>query len=243
MRSTNTIFHATQVVFDESTFLHCPGSRASIPAIETGVLNIDEENIPSEAVESHQAPPAVEANPIWLHGGGYPYIPDNIVPGDQLPPGDPPVSPPSPSMSYMLSSRRGPPNQGSESKAPSQRSGSTHSRTSSRVSSSEKQAPPSASGGSSRYRTPPPRSPCANPDSSYGFFNPNPGPDRLYNGKEISYNPDGSPLNIRYNYMRHGRQYSWDWHNPTAPVNPNIPEGWRPWGCPDLDNSVFEEFL
>ena len=104
MRSTNTIFHATQAVFDKSTFLHCPGSRASIPAIETGVLNIDEENIPSEDVESQQAPPAVEADPIWLHGGGYPYIPDNIVPGIQLPPGDPPVSPPSPSMSYTTSS-------------------------------------------------------------------------------------------------------------------------------------------
>ena len=128
MRSTNAIFHATQAVFDESTFLHCPGSQASILAIETGVLNIDEDNIPSEDVDSQQAPPAVEADPIWLHGGGYLYISDNIMPGDQLPPGDLPVNPPSPSMSYMSSSRRGPPSQrpgsrppsqGSESKAPS----------------------------------------------------------------------------------------------------------------------------
>ena len=59
MRSTNAIFHATQAVFDESTFLHCPGSWASIPAIETGVLNIDKTNIPLEEFEVPQAPPAV----------------------------------------------------------------------------------------------------------------------------------------------------------------------------------------
>ena len=69
MRNTNMIFHATQAVFDESTFLHCPGSQASIPAIETRVLNIDKSNIPSEEFEVPQAPPAVEANPIWLHSG------------------------------------------------------------------------------------------------------------------------------------------------------------------------------
>ena len=107
--------------------------------------------------------------------------------------------------------------------------------------SSSKKAPPS--GGSSRYRTPPPRSPCTDLDSSYGFFNPNPGPDPLYDGKEINFNPDGSPSNIQYNYTRHGRQYSWDWHNPMTRQNPTIEEGWRPWGHPDLDNSIFEEFL
>ena len=166
MRSTNTIFHATQAVFDESTFLHCPGSQASILAIETRVLNIDGDNIPSEDIDAPQAPPAVEADPIWLHGGGWPYIPDNVMPGDQLPPGDPPVSPPSPSMSYTTSSRHRPPSQrpgsrppsqGSGSKAPSQRSGSRHSGTSSAGSSLSKQGPPP--GGSSKYRTPPPRSP------------------------------------------------------------------------------------
>ena len=87
----------------------------------------------------------------------------------------------------------------------------------------------------------------------YGFFNPNPGPsdDPLYDGKTISYNPDGSPSNIQYNYTRHGRQLSWDWHNPTSnryhvmqADNTPCPEGWwRLWGCPDLDDSVFEEFL
>ena len=44
----------------------------------------------------------------------------------------------------------------------------------------------------------------------------------------IIYAPDGSPSNIWYNYTRHGRQLS-GW--------------WRPEGRPDLDNSVFEEFL
>ena len=49
MRSTNIIFYATKAVFNESTFLHCPGgSRASIPAIETGLLLINEDNIPLE---------------------------------------------------------------------------------------------------------------------------------------------------------------------------------------------------
>ena len=148
MRSTNTIFHATQAVFDESTFLHCPGSQASILAIETGVLNIDESNIPSEEFEVSQAPPAVEADPIWLHGGGFPYIPDNFVPGAQLPPGDSPINPPSPSIGYMTPSYREP---------SSCRSGSKISGTSSGGSSSSKQAPPP--GGSSRFRTPSLRSP------------------------------------------------------------------------------------
>ena len=96
------------MVFDGSTFLHCPGSRASIPAIETGVLNIDESNIPLEEFEVPQAPPAVEADPVWLHSGGFPYIPNNIVPGAQLPLGDPPVNPPSPSIGYMTPSYREP---------------------------------------------------------------------------------------------------------------------------------------
>ena len=49
MRSTNIIFYATKVVFDESTFLHCPGGlHASIPAIEMGLLPINKGNIPSE---------------------------------------------------------------------------------------------------------------------------------------------------------------------------------------------------
>ena len=173
----------------------------SILAIETGVLNIDKTNIPLEEFEAPQAPPAVEADPIWLHGGGFPYIPDNIVPGAQIPPGNPPATPPSPSIGYTMPSFCEP---------SSQRLGSKFLGTSSGGSSSSKQIPPS--GGSSQFRTPSPRSPQADPDSSYGFFNPDPGPsdDPLYGRKTISHRPDGSPSNIWYNYTRHGRQFSWD---------------------------------
>ena len=244
MRSTNAIFHATQAVFDKSTFLHCPGSWVSILAIEIKVLNIDESNIPLEEFEVPQAPPAVEADPIWLHGGGFPYIPNNIVPGAQLPLGDPPINPPSPSIGYTTPSYR---------ESSSWRSGSKFSGTSSGGLSSGKQVPPS--GGSSQFRTPSLRLPRADPDSSYGFFNPNPGPsdDPLYDSKSITHNPDGSPSNIWYNYMRHGRQFSWDWHNLTSMCYHDNATGtdiarcpaewWRPEGRPDLDNSIFEEFL
>ena len=99
-------------------------------------------------------------------------------------------------------------------------------------------------------KTPSPRTPSRDPDSLHGFFNPNPGPrdDPLYDEKLVTYrNPDGSPLNIQYNYTRHGRQLSWDWHNPTAECrfNPAAPaQEWYHWaGCPNLDNAVFEEFL
>ena len=104
-------------------------------------------------------------------------------------------------------------------------------------------------------RTPPLRSPQADPDSLHRFFNPNPGlsNDPLYDSKTISYAPDGSPSNIQYNYTRHGRQLSWDWHNLTSMHYHGVstrddpasrPEGWwRLEGRPDLDNSVFEEFL
>ena len=98
-------------------------------------------------------------------------------------------------------------------------------------------------------KTPSLKSPSRDPDSSHRFFNPNPGPcGQLYDEKLVTYgNPDGSPSNIQYNYMRHGRQLSWDWHNPTAEqqFNPNAPaqEWYNRAGCPDLDDSVFEEFL
>ena len=98
-------------------------------------------------------------------------------------------------------------------------------------------------------KTPSPRSPSRDPDSSHRFFNPNPGPpDPLYDEKLVTYgNPDGSPLRIRYNYMRHGRQLSWDWHNPATEqwFNPAAPtQGWYDGaGHPNLDDTVFEEFL
>ena len=89
----------------------------------------------------------------------------------------------------------------------------------------------------------------------YVFFNHNPGPsdDLLYDSKSITHNPDGSPSNIRYNYMRHGRQFSWDWHNPTSTryhvtgtgtdTAPRPVGWWRLEGHPDLDDSIFKEFL
>ena len=99
-------------------------------------------------------------------------------------------------------------------------------------------------------KTPPLRSPSRDaPDSLYGFFNPNPDPP-LYDQKQIFYenrdNPS-SPSRIRDNYTRHGRQSSWDWHNPTTEqrFNPAAPiaEWYHGGGCADLDNTIFEEFL
>ena len=47
--------------------------------------------------------------------------------------------------------------------------------------------------------------------------------------------------------MRHGRQLSWDWRNPTTEhwFNPNAPtqEWYNRAGRPNLDDTVFEEFL
>ena len=69
MKSNNKIFYATKAVFDENTFLHCPeGTRASIPAIETGVLPLDEQNIPPEDDETPAGPPPpppVERDTLW----------------------------------------------------------------------------------------------------------------------------------------------------------------------------------
>src|SRR5271168_5267923 len=70
MRSNNKIFYATKAVFNESTFLHCPeGSCASIPAIETGVLPLDEQNILPEddepPAEPPRPPPPVEKDSLW----------------------------------------------------------------------------------------------------------------------------------------------------------------------------------
>ena len=88
MRSTNRIFYATKAVFNESTFLHCPeGSHASIPAIETGVLSIDKQNIPPEDVDNNQTPPPppVERDNTWWPRNPIPYIPRNGN-GNQQPP-------------------------------------------------------------------------------------------------------------------------------------------------------------
>ena len=105
-------------------------------------------------------------------------------------------------------------------------------------------------------KTPSPRSPSRDdPNSSHGFFNPNPGPRfDLYDQKQIFYENQANsstPSWIRYDYMRHGRQLSWDWHNPRTEhwnmvLDPDapIPEEWYcPDGHADLDDSVFEDFL
>ena len=99
--------------------------------------------------------------------------------------------------------------------------------------------------------TPSQRSPLRDdPDSSHGFFNPNPDPRfDLYDKKVIFYkNQDNptSPSQIRYNYTRHGRQSSWDWHNPMTERFPPDISANRWFSCgghADLDNTVFEEFL
>ena len=101
-------------------------------------------------------------------------------------------------------------------------------------------------------KTPSWRSPSRDDlDSSHGFFNPNPGPHfDIYDQKQVFYEnqaDSSSPSQIRYNYTRHGRQLSWDWHNPMTETrfNPDRPivEWYHCGGCADLDNTVFKEFL
>ena len=81
-------------MFDESIFLHCPGgSCASIPAIETGLLPINKDNIPLE--EDDQAPAllSVEGDPVWRPTVSWPYVPSADGDDHQPPPSTPPVSP------------------------------------------------------------------------------------------------------------------------------------------------------
>ena len=94
MRSTNTIFYATKVVFDESTFLHCPGgSHVSIPAIYMGLLPVNEGNIPSEDNDQIPALAPVEGDPVWRPMVSFSYVPPANG-NDHLPPHNtPPVSP------------------------------------------------------------------------------------------------------------------------------------------------------
>ena len=97
MRNTNTIFSATKAVFDENTYPHCPeGSRANIPAIETGILPIDEVNIPPEDGDQQPPLPPVEEDPIWQPTWSDPYFPTGNGNGNSghLPPYNPPSSGP-----------------------------------------------------------------------------------------------------------------------------------------------------
>ena len=77
MHSMNAIFHATKVVFDENTYPRCPeGTHANIPAIETGVLPLDESNIPLEDIDSPSAPPPVEKDANWHPQDPFSYWPN-----------------------------------------------------------------------------------------------------------------------------------------------------------------------
>ena len=78
-------------------------------------------------------------------------------------------------------------------------------------------------------KTPSQRSPSKDdPNSSHGFFDPNLSCFNLYDKRTIYYKDreDPSTLSrVRYHYMRHGRQLSWDWHNPeTGAPDPRL--GW-----------------
>ena len=52
-----------------------------------------------------------------------------------------------------------------------------------------------------------------------------------------------TPLGIRYDYTRHGRQLSWDWHNPvTGAPDPRL-EWSHHAGRNQVLDSTFKEFL
>ena len=91
MRSTNIIFYATKAVFNESTFLHCPGgSHVSIPSIEMGLLPVNEGNIPSEDDDQPLALAPVEGDLVWRSTVSWPYV----LPADGDDHQPPPITPP-----------------------------------------------------------------------------------------------------------------------------------------------------
>ena len=213
----NVLFMAVQALFDETLFSKCPDMHHPGYTPVAPVNAQGEYNIPPEDNENGD-------------DGGAPFGP--APPGRHVPYEAPLPQPP-------------PKNQGKgqnpnppvllEPTPP----GSTHSESES----DDFYAP----------KTPSQRSPSKDiPDSSHGFFNPNLNPCGfdLYDQKQIFYEnwADPSTLSqIRNNYMRHGRQLSWDWHNPTTEhrYNPNAPiaEWYCHGGRADLDNTVFKEFL
>ena len=77
----------------------------NIPAIETGVLPpldgyLDRDNnIPLEDGDQPPPPPPVETDSIWHHGHPIPYGVDAPNDGDH----QPPITPPSPGLSYHTS--------------------------------------------------------------------------------------------------------------------------------------------
>ena len=116
MRSTNIIFYATKAVFNESTFLHCPGGLcASIPTIETGLLPVNEGNIPLEDDDQSPELAPVEGDPVWRPMVSWPYVPPANSDDYQPPPVTPPVEHGSEqhSVSRQLSSSSSSSNRGS----------------------------------------------------------------------------------------------------------------------------------
>ena len=52
-----------------------------------------------------------------------------------------------------------------------------------------------------------------------------------------------TPSRVRYHYTRHGRQLSWDWHNPVTGAPDPVLEWSHHTGHDQIPDSVFEEFL
>ena len=209
------LFMAVQALFNETLFQKCPDMcRPRYTPVAPPVDAQDEYNIPPED------------NGNGDHGGVPfgPAQPGRFVPYQAPLPGPPPKNQgKGPNPDPLVSKKPTPPGP-----------------TPSELESDDFYVP----------KTPPPRAPFGDPDSSHRFFNPNPDPcdPPLYDSKEVMYgNLDGSPSLIQYNYRRHGRHLSWDWHKPTAEqwYNPDTPiQGWyHRAGHPDLDDTVFKEFL
>ena len=96
-------------------------------------------------------------------------------------------------------------------------------------------------------KTPSWRSPLRDdPDSLHRFFDPNSSHFDLYDKRTIFYENQNDPSTlswIRYDYMRHGRQSSWEWQNPaTGAPDPRL--GWSCHAdCGQIPDCVFEDFL
>ena len=96
-------------------------------------------------------------------------------------------------------------------------------------------------------RTPSRRSPSRDdPNSSHRFFDLHSSRFNLYDKRTIFYEnreDPSTPSRVRYDYMRHGRQLSWDWHNPvTGAPDPRL--GWSHHADHNqVPDHTFEEFL
>ena len=105
-------------MFDESTFLHCPGgSCASIPTIEMGLLPVNEGNIPSEDDDQSLELAPVEGDPVWRPIVSWPYVPS----ADSDDHHSPPITP-----SVDQGDRQHPDSRGSSSSSSSSNRGSMY---------------------------------------------------------------------------------------------------------------------